>query len=124
MICLRCHHRKFEYGHQPNFGNCCLCAKCQRYVVISKVSPSEICDLYMGLIAAEVKIKQSNPHDLINQYWPFVAKNMNYSNMWNLWKEKAVQKFGSEAIKKPKRIEAKQPTEYQLDMFSQRGLQL
>lgn len=124
MICLRCHHRKFEYGHHERFGNCCLCAKCQRYVVLSNVSPSEICDLYMGLIAAEVKINGTQPYLLINEYWPFHVKNMNYSGMWNLWKDKAVKKFGSEAIKQPKLKQQHGPTEYQLDIFAERGLQL
>lgn len=128
MICLRCHHQKFEYGHHPNFGNCCLCAKCQRYIVLSHVSPNEICDLYMSLILAEVKIMGSHPYELINQYWPFPVKNMNYSKMWNLWKTKAIELFGSNAVKKPnQQSELKQqhqPTEYQLDIFAERNLQL
>jgi hypothetical protein len=117
MICLRCHHRKFEYGHHPNFGNCCLCAKCRRYVVLSKVSPNEICDLYMSLIANEVQITGIHPYDIINKYWPFPVKNMKYAQLWQLWKTKAIELFGSNAVQKPTKPTTEQRTEYQLDIF-------
>ena len=114
MICLRCHHRKFEYGHHPNFGNCCLCANCRRYIALTNVSPNEICNLYMGLISAEVKIMGIHPYDSINENWPFPIKNM---QMWLLWKEKAIQRFGHIAIQKPKKPVPEQRVEHQLDIF-------
>lgn len=115
MICLRCHHRKFDYVSLQQHGNCLICAKCHRYVVCPFVSPIEIVTLLLCLVKIDIK-NNIDAKDALNNNWIFPAKNHRYAQMWQLYKNEAHIKFGKDFfIKKQFLINNKQ--QLQQDLF-------